>query len=117
MQQLSKKGMVIGLHDIHFSKGVCEGCVLGKHSQEKFEKGKAHKASSPLDLIHSDFMGPFLHPSINKARYMLTFLDAYSRYTWVFFLRKKFEVYEHLKDFKALFETQNREKDQIPPYR
>ena len=39
MQQLSKKILVDGLLDIHFSKGVCEGCVLGKHPQEKFDKG------------------------------------------------------------------------------
>jgi transposase InsO family protein len=51
-------------------------------------------------------MGPFPHPSISKARYVLTFIDDYSRYTWVYFLRQKFEVFEHLKDFKALVETQ-----------
>ena len=27
MQQISKQGMVGGLPDIHFSKGICEGCV------------------------------------------------------------------------------------------
>jgi hypothetical protein len=31
MQQLSKQRLVDGLPDIHFSKGICEGCVLGKH--------------------------------------------------------------------------------------
>jgi hypothetical protein len=31
MQQLSKHKLVDGLPNIHFSKGVCEGCVLGKH--------------------------------------------------------------------------------------
>jgi hypothetical protein len=41
MQQLSKHILVDGLPDIHFSKGVCEGCVLGKHPQEKFDKGKS----------------------------------------------------------------------------
>jgi hypothetical protein len=41
MQQLSKNRLVHGLPDIHFSKGVCEGCVLGKHPQEKFDKGKS----------------------------------------------------------------------------
>jgi hypothetical protein len=41
MQQLSKHKLVHGLPDIHFSKGVCEGCVLGKHPQEKFDKGKS----------------------------------------------------------------------------
>jgi hypothetical protein len=41
MQQLSKHILVDGLPNIHFSKGVCEGCVLGKHPQEKFDKGKS----------------------------------------------------------------------------
>jgi hypothetical protein len=40
MQHLSKHKLVDVLPDIHFSKGVCEGCVLGKHPQEKFVKGK-----------------------------------------------------------------------------
>ena len=31
--------------------GVCEGCVLEKHPQEKFDKGKSRRASAPLDLI------------------------------------------------------------------
>jgi hypothetical protein len=75
MQQLRKKILVDGLPDIHFSKGICEGCVLGKHPQEKFEKGKTQRASSPLDLIHSDLMGPFLHPSIKKLSFVLIFVD------------------------------------------
>jgi hypothetical protein len=106
MQQLSKHGMVDGLCDIHFSKGICEGCVIGKHPQEKFDKGKTQKVFLPLDLIHSDIMGPFPHPSINKERYILIFVDDFSRLTWTLFLRKKIEVFQHLKDFKSLVETQ-----------
>ena len=105
MQQLSKNEMVEGLPNISFSKGVCEGCVLGKHPREKFDTGKAHGASSPLDLIHSDLMGPFPHPSIKKSRYLLTFIDDFSRYTWVYLLRAKSEVFVHFEDFKALVET------------
>jgi hypothetical protein len=41
MKHISKKILVDGLPNIHFSKGVCEGCVLGKHPQEKFDKGKS----------------------------------------------------------------------------
>jgi hypothetical protein len=62
IQQLSKNGLFDGLPDIHFSKGVCKGCVLEKHPQEKFDKGKSQRAFSPLDLSHSDLMGPFPHP-------------------------------------------------------
>jgi hypothetical protein len=61
MQQISKQILVDGLPDIHFSKGVCEGRVLKKHPQEKFDKGKYQRDSAPLDLIQSDLMGHFPH--------------------------------------------------------
>jgi hypothetical protein len=38
MQKLGKQILVDGLPDIHLSKGIHEGCVLGKHPQEKFDK-------------------------------------------------------------------------------
>jgi hypothetical protein len=110
MQHLSKHILVDGLPDIHFSKGVCEGCVLGKHPQEKFDKGKSQRDSAPLDLIHSDLMGPFPHPSISKARLVLIFVDDFSRFTWIYFLRQESKVFQHLKDFKALVETQSGKK-------
>jgi hypothetical protein len=113
MQQLSKQGMVDGLPDIHFSKGICEGCVLGKHPQEKFDKGKTQRAYAPLDMIHSDPMGPFLHPSIKKSRYVLIFVVDFSCFTWILFLSKKSEVFQHLKYFKALVETQSGRKIKV----
>ena len=105
--------MVKGLPNIQFFEGVCEGCILGKHPEEKFEKGKVNIASSSLEIVHSDIIGPFPHPSINKSRYVLTFIDDYSCYTWVYFLNKNYEVYEHLKDFKALVETHTGKKIKI----
>jgi hypothetical protein len=113
MQHLSKKILVDGLQDIHFSKGVCEGCVLGKHPQEKFDKGKSQRASTPLDLIHSDLMVLFPHPSICKERFVLIFVDYFSRFTWIYFLRKKSKVSQHLKYFKSLVETQSGNKIKI----
>ena len=61
-----------------------------------------------LELIHSDLMGLFPEPSISKARYVLSFIDDYSRYTWVYFLKYKSEVFENLKLFKAHVEKQSR---------
>ena len=78
-----------------------------------FKEGKAKRASSPLELIHSDLMGPFPHLSINKVRYVITIVDDFSRYTWVYFLRQKSEVFWHLKDFKALAENQSVRKIKI----
>jgi hypothetical protein len=105
--------LVDGLPKIHFSKGVCEGCVLGKHPQEKFNKGKSQRASAPLDLIHIDLMGPFLNLSIRKLRFVLICDDDFSCFTWIYFLRQKTEVFQHLKDFKALVETQSGKKIKV----
>ena len=41
LQQLCTQEMVNGLPLVSFEDGVCQGCVLGKHHQDKFEKGKA----------------------------------------------------------------------------
>jgi hypothetical protein len=102
MQQLCEQDMVISLINIHFSKGVCQACVLGKHPQKKFEKGKAWRASSASKLIHNDLIGPFPYPSINKARYMLTFIDDFSRYTWVYFLGRSLSFFSISKISKHI---------------
>jgi hypothetical protein len=107
LHQLSKENMVEGLPTIKFTSGVCQGCILGKHPEKKFDKGKAQRASSPLGWIHSDIMVPFPQPSISKARYVLTFIDDFSRFTWVFFLKLKSEVFECLIEFKALAENES----------
>jgi hypothetical protein len=41
LHQLSKENMVEGLPAIKFTSGVYQGCILGKHPEKKFEKGKA----------------------------------------------------------------------------
>jgi hypothetical protein len=113
MQQLSRHRLVDHLLDIHFSKVLCEGCVLEKHPQEKFDKGNSQGASTPLDMIHIDLMGPFPYTSIRKVRFVLIFVDDFSCFNWIYFLEKKSKVFQHLKDFKALVETQSGNKIKI----
>ena len=96
--------MVIGLQKIKFSKGVCQGCILGKHPEHKFEKASHERTSAPLELIHSDVAGPFPHMSMSQAKYALKFIDDFSRYCWVYFLKHKSEVFGLFKVFKALVE-------------
>jgi hypothetical protein len=69
--------------------------------------------TSPLELVHNDLTGPFPHPSINNAKYVLTFIDDWSRYMWVYFLKQKYEVLEHFKEFKAYVEKQSRKMIKI----
>lgn len=45
-----------------------------------------------------------------KARYVLTFIDDYSRWTIVRFIQKKSEVLQAFKKFKNLIEKQTGQK-------
>ena len=50
---------------------------------------------------------------MNGSRYLLTFIDDFSRYTWVFFIKRKSEVYEKFTDLKALIENASAQKIKI----
>ena len=104
MQLLTK--MVHGLPHISSTNGVCEGCVLGKHHREMFERGKAWRAKEPLQLIHSDICGPLEVPSLSRTVYFLTFIDDFSRKSWVYFLKNKSEVFSIFQIFKSLVENE-----------
>lgn len=43
-------------------------------------------------------------------RYFATFIDGYSRKTWIYFLNTKGEVFNRFQEFKALVENQTRKK-------
>ena len=50
--------------------------------------------------------GPIPVPSLGKSVYYVSFIDDFSRNTWIYFLRKKSEVFDKFKEFKALVENQ-----------
>ena len=39
---------------------------------------------------------------VSGYEYYVTFIDDYSRKTWIYFLKKRDEVFEKFKEFKAL---------------
>ncbi|MCP4486859.1 MAG: transposase family protein, partial [Gammaproteobacteria bacterium] len=57
-----------------------------------------------LDLVHTDLCGPVQTPAPGGKRYVLTFLDDWSKMVKVYFLATKDQVYEHFKVYKAATE-------------
>jgi hypothetical protein len=51
-------------------------------SEETKEKGI-------LELFHSDLFGLVLVPSLGGSMYYVSFIDDFSRKTWIYFLRNK----------------------------
>eukprot|EP00253_Pinus_taeda_P033019 PITA_33019 len=85
---------------------LCEGCILGKQHRESFPSGKSIRAKAPIEIFHSDVCGPMQTPSLAGNQYFLTFIDDFTRKTWIYFLKNKSEVFEKFQNFKALVENQ-----------
>ena len=99
-----------------FYKGVCQGCILGKHPEHKFKRASHERTSAPMEFIHSDIASPFPHMYMSQDKYALTFIDDFSRYCWVYFLKHKSKVFDLFKVFKALVENQSRRRLNILRY-
>jgi transposase InsO family protein len=51
----------------------------------------------PRQLLHMDTVGPSQVRSMGGKWYVLIIVDEYSRYSWVFFLESKDEVFEYFR--------------------
>jgi transposase InsO family protein len=60
----------------------------------------------PLELLHMDLFGPTSFVSIGGNSYCLVIVDDYSRFTWVYFLQDKSNVFETFKLFAILAQNQ-----------
>eukprot|EP00253_Pinus_taeda_P035675 PITA_35675 len=101
---LHGKGMVEGMSNSSLDFDFCENCVYGKQNWVSFPSG-SKRAKKILELMHSDVFGPVKVPLLGKSVYYVSFIDDFSRDTWIYFLKKKFEVFDRFKEFKALVEN------------
>ena len=53
----------------------------------------------PLELLHMDLFGPPSFDSLGGRKYCLVIVDDYSRYTWVYFFKRKSETQQTIIDF------------------
>jgi hypothetical protein len=81
-----------------------QGIAQGKNIKNHFLKSDS-KAEGILELIHLDVCGPIPSTSLIGYEYYVPFIDDYSRKTWVYFLKSKYEVLRKFKEFKALVEN------------
>ena len=82
---------------------MCEPCLAGKACRKPF--GKAPKATHPLELVHSDICGPMNVKACHGASYFLTFIDDYSRFSYVYLISHRFEALDCFKCFMAEVEN------------
>ena len=72
-------------------ESICDACQLGKSHQLPYPISTS-MSSKPLELVFSDVWGPAL-PSVERNTYYVSFIDDFSKFTWIYLLRHKCEVF------------------------
>ncbi|KAK2966238.1 hypothetical protein RJ640_008221 [Escallonia rubra] len=91
-------------HDV--SSVDCESCHFAKHHRSSLSPRVNKRAEFAFELVHSDVWGPC--PILSKIgfRYFVTFVDDFSRMTWIYFMKNRSEVFAHFSAFCVEIKTQ-----------
>ena len=60
-------------------------------------------STKPLQLIFCDVWGPAPH-SIGRHTYYVSFIDDYGKFSWIYLLKRRSDVFQVFQNFQALVE-------------
>ena len=91
----------------------CETCIFAEHPTTKVKRATVPvvKTSGPSDLILMDVIGPFCQ-SFGGSRYALTLIDEFSRFSFVYILKKKSDAFLFFLNFKNLVDSNGKENQE-----
>lgn len=78
----------------------CDICEQAKHVRPSYHRNADYQTTTPLQLVFSDVAGPFPEPSLTGARYMVSFVDAHTRFLRVYFVKSKGEALQALQTYE-----------------
>jgi hypothetical protein len=85
---MHNKGMVEEFPECNLEVEFYEHCIYGNQSQVRFPS-RVTRENRILELVHIDVFGPVSGPSLRGSMYYVSFMDYFSRKTWIYFMRKK----------------------------
>src|SRR5277367_6367133 len=106
VKRMIQKELVTGvkIHSTSAPDPICEPCLAGKMHANPFPSSD-HRATTPLELIHTDVHGPVSICTHSGFRYWVMFIDDCTRLWVVYLLRCKSETFAAFKLFKAWAEN------------
>jgi hypothetical protein len=75
---------------------ICDAREFAKHTRVPYPS-LGLRSNKPFDVIHSDVWGPCEVKSVSGHRWFVTFIDGFSRYTWLYLLKYKSDVFVILR--------------------
>ncbi|GKB97018.1 retrovirus-related pol polyprotein from transposon TNT 1-94 [Tanacetum coccineum] len=106
MKIVVERKLLAGLTKV--SLPFCEHCVISKQHRLKFKTSNS-RSVYVLELVHSD-VWKALVLSLGGANYFVSIIDDYSRRCWVYLIKKKSDVFEVFKVYKARVELDSGKK-------
>lgn len=97
------KILICSSNSIKKPEQKCSACCLRKLSRLSLSSTKS-VSSEPLQLVHVDVWGPSLTFSFNGEKYFVVFLDDFSKYSWIYPLKNKSEVFDVFVQFHLMVE-------------
>jgi hypothetical protein len=81
-------------------ESVCDACQMAKSYQLPYPKSTS-MSTFPLELVFSDVWGP-ASKSFGCFKYYVSFIDDYSKFTWIYLLKKKSDVFQNFEIFSNM---------------
>lgn len=91
---------------IQLPKKICITCLTRKQQREPIPMRSSWRASKQLQLVHSNICGSIKAYSNSENMYILSFIDDFTRKTWVYFLNEKSEAFVTFKNYKTYMEKE-----------
>ena len=83
----------------------CTSCISAKMHKTPFSTHVSN-TEYPFQLVYSDLWGPAPMISVLDHRFYVIFVDDFTRFTWLFLLERKSDVFPVFLHFNSLVETQ-----------
>ena len=77
----------------------CESRQLGVHTRATFSHNTEGRSESIFSLVHFDIWGPSRVSSTLAFSYFVSFIDDYSRCTWIFLMKDHSALFSIFKGF------------------
>ncbi|KAL0552272.1 hypothetical protein IC582_011380 [Cucumis melo] len=83
----------------------CLNCRLAKQPALSFSTTTSI-CDKPFDLIHSDIWGLAHTSTVHGSRYYVLFINDFSRFTWIYFLKHRSKLFRTYIEFANMIRTQ-----------